>query len=63
MLLGPAIHRAAWATAERDLPWDADRQQASMEGLSADELPYLSSAADQFTWSAGTVAGADIAQR
>jgi TetR/AcrR family tetracycline transcriptional repressor len=56
MLLGPAIHRAAWATAERDLPRDADRLQASMEGLSADEFPYLSSAADQFMWSAGAVA-------
>ena len=33
MLLGPAIHRATWATAERDLPRDTDRVQASMEGL------------------------------
>ena len=56
MLLGPAIHRATWATAERDLPRDTDRVQASMEGLSADEFPYLSSAAGQFTWSAGAVA-------
>jgi AcrR family transcriptional regulator len=54
MLLGPAIHRATWAAASRDLPPDAARQQASMEGLSAGEFPYLSSAADQFMdWSAG----------
>jgi hypothetical protein len=47
-------HRASWAAASRDLPPDADRQQASMEGLSAGEFPYLSSAADQFMdWSAG----------
>ncbi|MDL2335948.1 MAG: TetR/AcrR family transcriptional regulator C-terminal domain-containing protein [Chloroflexota bacterium] len=54
MVLGPAINRATWATASRNLPADADRQQASMEGLSAGEFPYLSSAADQFmNWSAG----------
>ena len=53
MVLGPAINRATWAAASRDLPSDAD-QQASMEGLSAGVLPYLSSAADQFMdWSAG----------
>jgi hypothetical protein len=53
MLLGPAIHRATWAAASRDRPSDAAREQASMERLSADEFPYLSSAADQFMWSAG----------
>ncbi len=54
MVLGPAINRATWAAASRDRPPDADRQQASMEGLSAGEFPYLSSAADQFIdWSAG----------
>jgi len=53
MLLGPAIHRATWAAASRDRPPDAARQQASMEGLSAEEFPYLSSAADQFMWSPG----------
>jgi AcrR family transcriptional regulator len=54
MLLGPAIHRATWAAASRELPPDAARQQASMEGLSAGELPYLSRAAGQFMdWSAG----------
>ena len=55
MLLGPAIHRAAWAAASRDRPQDAARQQASMEGLSAGEFPFFSSAADQpLDWSAGT---------
>lgn len=54
MLLGPAIHRATWAAAERDLPQDAARQQVSMEGLSADAFPYLASAADQMMdWSPG----------
>ena len=53
MLLGPAIHRATWATAARDRPLDAARQQASMEALSADEFP-LWSAVEQFTdWSPG----------
>ena len=53
MVLGPAINRATWAAASRDLPSDADRQ-ASMEGLSTGVLPYLSSAADQLMdWSAG----------
>jgi AcrR family transcriptional regulator len=53
MLLGPAIHRATWATASRDRPLDTARQQASMEALSADEFP-LWSAAEQFVdWSSG----------
>lgn len=53
MVLGPAINRATWAAASRDLPSDADHQ-ASMEGLSAGMLPYLSSAAAQvMDWSAG----------
>jgi len=54
MVLGPAINRATWAAASRNLPPDADRQQASIEGLSVGEFPYLSSAARQFMdWSAG----------
>jgi hypothetical protein len=53
MLLGPAIHRATWAAAERDRPQDADRQQASMDGLSADEFPLLSGAAPFMDWSPG----------
>jgi AcrR family transcriptional regulator len=54
MALGPAINRATWAAASRNLPPDADLQQASMEGLSAGEFPYLSRAAAQFMdWSAG----------
>jgi len=53
MLLGPAIHRATWATAERQRPRDAERQHASMEGLSADEFPYHAGAAPFMDWSAG----------
>ena len=54
MLLGPAINRATWAAASRDLPPHGEPQQASMEGLSAGEFPYLARAADQFMdWSAG----------
>ena len=52
MVLGPAIHRATYAAAWRDLPPGA--AQASMEGLSAEEFPHLSSASDQLQdWSAG----------
>ncbi|MEO6350555.1 MAG: hypothetical protein ABIP53_07880 [Candidatus Limnocylindrales bacterium] len=54
MLLGPAIHRATWPTVERDRPRDADRQQASMEGLSADDFHLLERRAVH-----GLVAGAD----
>jgi AcrR family transcriptional regulator len=53
MLLGPAIHRATWAAAERDRPRDADRQLASMEALSADEFPYHAGAAQFMDWSGG----------
>ena len=54
MILGPAIDRAMWATAARELPPDAYRQMAPLQGLSAGEFPYLLSAADQFMdWSAG----------
>jgi len=53
MVLGPALHRATWAAAERDRPRDADRQQASMEGLSANDFPFLSSAAQFMDWSPG----------
>jgi AcrR family transcriptional regulator len=53
MLLGPAIHRATWAAAERDRPRDADRQHASMEALSAEDLPYQAGAAQFMDWSAG----------
>jgi AcrR family transcriptional regulator len=54
MLLGPAIHRARWAAAERDRPADADRLHASMDALSADEFPYHASAAQFMDWSGGT---------
>jgi AcrR family transcriptional regulator len=53
MLLGPAIHRAAWATASRDRPLDTARQQASMEALSADEFPLWSGAERFLDWSPG----------
>jgi AcrR family transcriptional regulator len=53
MLLGPAIHRATWAAAERERPQDEDRRQASMERLSADAFPHLSSATPLMDWSPG----------
>jgi TetR/AcrR family tetracycline transcriptional repressor len=53
MLLGPAIHRATWAAASRDRPWDAARQQASMEALSADEFPLLGAAEPFMDWAPG----------
>ena len=56
MLLGPAIHRATWAAAERDRPRDADRQHASMEALPADDFPYLATAEQFMDWSGGTEA-------
>jgi AcrR family transcriptional regulator len=45
MVLGPAVNRATWAAASRDLPSDVDYQEF-MEGLPADVLPYFSSRAD-----------------
>jgi AcrR family transcriptional regulator len=53
MLLGPAIHRATWATASRERPLDAARQQASMGALSASEFPLLSGAEQFMDWSPG----------
>ena len=54
MVLGPAIHRATYAAAWRDLPRDAAREEASGDGLSAQEFPHLSSSWDQLQdWSAG----------
>ena len=51
MALGPAVNRAAWAAASRDLPSDAD-YRAFMEGLPAGVLPYFSSTADEvMDWS------------
>lgn len=51
MALGPAVNRATWAAASRDLPSDTD-YQAFMEGLPADVLPYFSSTADEvMDWS------------
>jgi AcrR family transcriptional regulator len=53
MLLGPAIHRATWATASRARPLDTARQEASMGGLSADEFPLWSAAEQFMDWSPG----------
>ena len=54
MILGPAIHRATYAAAWRDLPPNAAREQAPTEGLSAAEFPHLWTALDQLQdWSAG----------
>lgn len=46
MALGPAVNRATWAAATRDLPSEAD-YRAFMEGLPADVLPYFSSTAGE----------------
>jgi AcrR family transcriptional regulator len=53
MLLGPAFHRATWAAAERDRPRDADRQEASMQALTADEFPLLFGTSQFLDWSPG----------
>ena len=53
MLLGPAIHRATWATASRDRPRDSERQQVSMDALSAGEYPLWSAAQPFMDWSPG----------
>jgi AcrR family transcriptional regulator len=53
MLLGPAVHRATWATTSRDRPRDTVRQQASMEALSTEEFPLFSAAAQYMDWAAG----------
>jgi AcrR family transcriptional regulator len=53
MVLGPALHRATWATAVRDRPPDRTARRASMAPPSADEFPH-SRATEQFIdWSAG----------
>lgn len=53
MLLGPAIHRATYATASRALPTDATREPAST-ALSPAAFPHVSRVADELVnWSAG----------
>jgi TetR/AcrR family transcriptional regulator, tetracycline repressor protein len=53
MVLGPALHRATWATAARDRPPDRTARRASMAQPSAEEFPH-SRATEQFIdWSAG----------
>lgn len=53
MLLGPAIHRATYATASREQPTDSAREPTST-WLSPEEFPHLSRVADELmNWSAG----------
>jgi AcrR family transcriptional regulator len=53
MVLGPALHRDAWAAATRDHSSDSARQPGSTEQPSGEEFPY-SRAAEQFIdWSPG----------
>jgi TetR/AcrR family tetracycline transcriptional repressor len=54
MVLGPAIHRATYAAASREVPPDDARQRASAEWLSSGNFAYLGSAARELSdWSAG----------
>jgi len=53
MVLGPALHRAAWAAATRDHWSDAARGRASMEPPSAEEFPYSRAAQQFLDWSSG----------
>jgi AcrR family transcriptional regulator len=53
MVLGPALHRATWATAVRDRPPDRTARRVSRAPPSAEEFPH-SRAIEQFIeWSAG----------
>jgi TetR/AcrR family tetracycline transcriptional repressor len=54
MVLGPAIHRATYGAASREVPPDNARQQESAEWLSSGQFPYLARAARELSdWSAG----------
>jgi AcrR family transcriptional regulator len=54
MILGPAIHRATYALAWREMPTVTVREQAASTALPAAEFPYLSRVADQLMdWSRG----------
>jgi len=54
MILGPAIHRATYALAWRELPTVTVHEQAASTALPAAEFPYLSKVADQLIdWSSG----------
>jgi AcrR family transcriptional regulator len=56
MVLGPALHRAAWAVATRDR-WSASaRQRPSTEPLSPEEFPYSRAAQQFLDWSSGPAA-------
>jgi AcrR family transcriptional regulator len=51
MLVGPAIHRATWAQAERDQP-DAPHADEQTEALSAGDFPNLAAVGPLIDWSA-----------
>jgi AcrR family transcriptional regulator len=53
MVLGPALHRAAWAAAIRDRSSDSARRRAPMEPQSAEAFPYSGSAEQFIDWSPG----------
>jgi AcrR family transcriptional regulator len=52
MLLGPALHRAAWAAARGRSP-DASGQETPTGALAAEEFPHSSSAEQFIDWSPG----------
>ena len=53
MVLGPALHRAAWAAASRDRSSDRASEPASPEVPSADQFRYTRSAEQFIDWSPG----------
>ena len=54
MILGPAIHRAAYAAAWRESAADPEREQAAWTGLDAADFPNLMRVADQLVdWRPG----------
>jgi TetR/AcrR family tetracycline transcriptional repressor len=53
MVLGPALHRAAWAAASRDRSSDRASQRAPLEAVSADQFVYTRSAEQFLDWSPG----------
>jgi AcrR family transcriptional regulator len=54
MVLGPALHRAAWTAATRDRSSArASRRRASLEPLSADDFPFSRSVEQFLDWSSG----------
>ena len=53
MVLGPALHRATWATAARDRPPVRSARRASMAPPSAEESPHFRAAEQFIDWSGG----------